>query len=361
LTFPAAALALDADLPLRAVCLRRLIACSLRLLVEHRFFDDAYDFLHSISAIPARVSAFIDSAYFPALSRGGVLASLEKCIKHRDPTLSQTRDLWSGLAAFLSERRMLHHLFHVNYETRRHLEDAAAAALELFALPDASPHRRLAHLSHALFCLTEAVHFRTHPHERTLPPFRPRDGDGLEDVERLLALARFMQDAVQFCIDAGVPFRDEYNAFRGSECAVELAAALTVSGAEDRAEELCRIAGVDKGVVRRKACRSIAAMPTQQLVGCVRRNRGVWGDEVYGELLKCSAVGENPNTILVVIAACWPDYRDQCVRFIEYGYLTEAFSCAMAYGLVQYVPLIAYRASQIADVEIVRNCEKILA
>jgi hypothetical protein len=312
-----------------------------------------------IDDVEKRVPLFIHYVYYTALAHGGDLSSIEKYIKQRDPLLMKTQVLWDGLSNFFNKRRMLHNLFHLNYEIRNHYEDAAFAALELFD-EESSMSLRVSHLSHAQYCLYEAVHYRTNPQEKIVPPFQCRKSQTLPSIQRLLELTSFLQSTVQYCLESRVPFTSEYNILKGKEQVISLGAMLMSIGADERVAKLCALGKIEVGVVLKRLYQNMCELPVPELLSGIKKNRGRWGSERCSELLKCAALGKAPGSILVLISICWADPHEQCLRFIEYGYFTEAFSHAMAFSMKPLIPLIAYKAAMLGDAEIVGNCQKIL-
>jgi hypothetical protein len=193
-----------------------------------------------------------------------------------------------------------------------------------------------------------------------VPPFQPRKSQTLPSIQRLLELTSFLQSTVQYCLDSRVRFTSEYNILKGKEQMISLGAMLMSIGADDRVRKLCGLGKIEVQVILKKLCQNMCELPVPELLARIQKNKGMWGSERCSELLKCAALGPAPGSILVLISICWADPHDQCLRFIEYGYLTEAFSHAMAFSMKPLIPLIAYKAATLGDLEIVGNCQKIL-
>jgi hypothetical protein len=319
-------------------------------------FDQLYSLLVSVDD---PISSFIHGAYLAALSRAGTLIALEKYIHQVDPDLLHTRHLWAGLSTFLTARSMFHNLFHLNCKIRNHLEDAALSACDLFAA-EPSAARKLSYLSHAQFCLSEALHFRL-SRAPLSPPFRPRAGASAADVERQLARTSFLHAIVQFCLESAIPFRDKYNFLSERADPVALGALLLTRGGGDKVAELCRLADVDRRAIDARVAAIVAALPVPELLPCIRENARHWGPGVPGAILRSVAQQQDAAAVLVVVSACWADAAERCAVFIEYGLLMEAFTAAMAYRIQEFIPLIAHRASLVGLADVVKNCERILA
>jgi predicted phosphohydrolase len=77
-------------------------------------------------------------------------------------------------------------------------------------------------------------------------------------------------------------------------------------------------------------------------------------------LLKRLAIGDNRAWISTIIFTCWDKAEDQCVLLLEYDYLMEGFQTALAAKQQHFVSLVAYKASLVGNLDLVRSCEKLL-
>jgi hypothetical protein len=142
--------------------------------------------------------------------------------------------------------------------------------------------------------------------------------------------------------------------------AVALGAMLLTHGGGDKVDELYRVTDVDRSTVEARVCEIVAALPVDALLPCIRQNAAHWGGNLPSALLQRVAMRQERGSFLVLVSTCWADGVKRCAVFIEYGLVMEAFTAAMAYHVKEFLPLIAYRASLMGRLDVVKNCERIL-
>jgi hypothetical protein len=219
---------------------------------------------------------------------------------------------------FASKHSLLHTLFAV-HALRNSFEDAALTALDIFNIEESAP-RQLAQISHAQFTLSQAIHYRTTPDANLAPPYRPSSSHTLENLEKLLELAAFMQSVVEFCMERQIAFKGEYNLIRGNG-AVVLGAVLLLNDADILFRRLLELVKTPLAGITRAAGALLAELPLAALLkslkGLVTKQNAVVGKEVTSATLRRIAVGQNRATIATIIITCWSKAEDQCSFFLD--------------------------------------------
>jgi hypothetical protein len=234
-------------------------------------------------------------------------------------------------------------LYHVNFAVRNRPDEAAHAALELFGAAE-SNERRLSQLSHAQGCLVQAIY----------------SGQGKSEAQALLCRAEYLHAVLELFVEKNWVFRSEYNILRGRDEGIALAVFFFLNGVEKHCRALGALIGIDRNLIVTMAVRQIARLQGSQLVDFIAKRRDVLPKAFFDAILRVMVRGDNRACVLVVISNCWADLRDQCVRFLEYGFLPEAFSRAVDGGFRELIPVIAYRASVMGQIEICLSCQKVL-
>jgi hypothetical protein len=314
------------------------------------------------SDLSQRIELFSRSVFPAALSGKTGVQSLLKYIKQKDPTLTQTRALWMSFTTFCEEQNLLYTLFEVHV-LRNSFDEAALTALDLFHREELAS-KQLAQLMHAQFCLSESLHYRTNPGETTTPPFRPKGSENVDSIRNLITLTEFLQSVVEFCMQRQVRFLKDYNILKSGQTAVSLAALLLVTCADALLEKLSKLIPVNMKDVTAKAGELLAELPLTEILRDMKdlvALRPQLARELNSVLLKKLALGDNRPWITTIILTCWEKAEDQCVLLLEYDYLMEGFQTALAAKQQHLVPLVAFKASLIGNLDLVRSCEKLLA
>jgi hypothetical protein len=334
---------------------------SLKMHVILRHFDSAYSEVLAVKGAEKRIRLFIYSVWLPAISHGHNRKSLVKFFLEQDPLLSRTRILWNGLMEFASKHSLLHTLFAV-HALKNSFEDAALTALDIFDLEESAP-RQLAQISHAQFTLSQAIHYRTTPDANLAPPYRPSSSHSLENLEKLLELTAFLQSVVEFFMERQIVFKGEYNVIRRNG-AVVLGAVLLLNDADILFRRLLELVKTPLAGITRGAGAPLAEMPLAALLKnlkkVIAKQSAVVGKEVTSATWRNIATGQNRATIATIIMTCLSKAEDQCSFFLEYNYLMEAYSTALASHTKALVPAIAARASALGSFDLVLNCAKLL-
>jgi hypothetical protein len=335
-------------------------SASLVMFTSLKLFDQVYSTLMNCE-ITQRLELFTRSVFPAAISAKGGFTSLVKYIKQRDSALSATRSLWMGLTTFCEDHNLLYTLFEI-HRLRNYFDDAAMVALDLFHREDVTS-RQLHQLAHAQFCLSESLHYRSNPEEKTFPAFRPRESQSVESIQSLLTITEFLQAVVEFCMQRQVLFMRDYNILKSGQTAVMLGALLLITGGDQLLEKLGRLTPVTIADVTVKAGEMLSDLPLPDILRNMKeliQARPALARELNTALLKRIAMSDNRAYIPTIIITCWTKPEDQCILFLEYGYLMEGFQTALTAKLQHYLPMIAYKGSLLGDVTIVRSCEKML-
>jgi hypothetical protein len=330
----------------QAVCARSITAHA-----ELRHFSSAFGLLMEIDRT-ARVDRFISSIFENAVASRPNIAKLEKYIKAHDPNLEQTGSLWAALSDYALSRQMFHILFHINFAIRNHFELAASAALELFDLANRN-ELRLSYLSHAKACLLEAIGSRRSSSE-------PEPGS-LPDLQAVLLKVDYLQSVLEFCTERDLPFLRDYNILKGKPAGMALGVFFMLHGAEEFTKACCALMNIREEEVPPNAALSLAKLPSSELVAFLLANLKILPPPFLDLVLRTVVKTANRDSALVIISCCWTDPADQCTRFLECGLIPEAFGRAVDHRFRHLLPLIAYHASLLGQVEICASCEKALS
>jgi hypothetical protein len=332
---------------------------SIAMNISLRFFEPAYKRLMGIRRLPDRVKIFINSCYSTALARGGLLMSMEKFFFKQDPTLSVTESLWDGLVSYLQDRKLFENALRLLTVLHR-FEDASFIAIELFS-QETVVTRQISRLSHIRYGFSESIYFRTHPQSGGLPPFRAMAGKMAADIERMIELTDVMHVVIDFCHEAQLPFRPEYNVLKLNVPPIQLAADLLINQGFSQFEALNRVLPVPIRKLHVRMGEAMAVLPLQELLRALVsfKERSIEiAQELATIIIRRIALGPNRQTISTVIVTCWPKPADQCPLFLEFGYLQEAFSSGKKAKLTHLMPMIAHRASMAGEFEIMKACQK---
>ena len=333
---------------------------AIALLVYSKRFEPAYQLLMDIKDEGQRAEAFIYDFYYPSITRD--IRSLEHFFKQQDPDLSTTNKLWDALASFCRQKK-LNETFYRQAKFRNHHDEAALAALDLVDQEEDIP-RKLAHVSHAMYHLAEAIHARSNPDVQMRPPYVPSRSYSSTSLQRVMELTQMLQQSIDFCNENGIPFRREYNLVKSDDNAAELGALFLIYGADDLLEQLCQAVSLNRQDITARASGALARMPIKQLLQFLQ-NLSARDPELSKQmsksLLQSFTECDNRGVVLTVIVNCFQDPQEQCRLFLEYGYVAEAYSTAVASQMHEFIPLIGYRASLLGNKEIVETCYRALA
>ena len=329
---------------------------AISMLVYGSRFEQAYQLLMDIKDTGQREEAFIYDFYYPAITRG--MNKLESFFKRKDPSLSATNSLWDALASFCRQHKLTES-FYRQAKFRNHLDEAAFAALDLVD-EEENIEKKLAHISHAMWCLSESLRARTDPDVQMTPPYVQSRSYPSSGIQRIMELTEMLKRAIDFCMENEIPFRREYNFVKNAENAAELGGLFLLYGADDLLDDLCRLASLNRQEITGHASVAIARLPLQQLLTFLmnmRQRDPALSQHLNKSVLKSLTEREDRGGVLMVIVNCFADQpQEQCCLFLEYGYVAEAFNTASASGMHDLIPLIGYRASLLGNKDIVETC-----
>jgi hypothetical protein len=174
-------------------------------------------------------------------------------------------------------------------------------------------------------------------------------------------LTDVMHIVIDFCQEAQLPFKPEYNVLKLDVPPVQLAADLLINQGFHQFEALNRVLPVPVRKLHVKMGEAMAALPLQELLPALvsLKERSI---EVAQELatlvIRRIVLGPNRQTISTIIVRCWPNPADQCPLFLEFGYIPEALSSGKKAKLTHLMPMIAHRAAMAGEFEIMKSCQK---
>lgn len=329
-----------------------------RVTSSLKLIDVAYQLLMRLEDENDRVNAFINDLYYYAVT-SDMFKSLNKYIMTQDVKMLITKNLWDGLIEYAKQHELKQTMFNI-YLVRNMFDEAAITSLELF---DQSTvlSQRLSYISHAAYCLNEAIHCReTHTTPEGVP-YQPNPAKSIEDLMSLRSMVKFQLDLTQFCTENQVEINDTFDLTKNKQATIKVGAALLMNKAYEILDELTKLSPIKMKDILAQVAVFLAEKELNELLKFLQEFRVIRPDlaqDLQPVLLEAIADSPNHKYLLYLIMTCWQNPEDQCLYFIANDYVAEAFAISSTKNIKHLFPLIAYRASLLGKDDMVENCLK---
>lgn len=332
------------------------------LLVAHKYLNIAYQMLMHLgnqneSELP---QAFISYFYKSALC-SDYIQNTEQFLISQDPSLIITKSLWDNLVSFFQKHEMFNSLYKV-YTIRNQPEEAAEVKLKIFNDEKSLPHK-IALIGHAIYCLTNAIHYREHPEFQKEPKFVPNPSKNLDDIIKEKSLFEFMLKICEFCNDRQIPYINEYSLLDLRKDHTKLAVLLFLNGETQLLFELSKYIQISKDHIVQVSAKELSTKNFPDIVSSI--NTVFENDPAFGleyldlVLIQLSFISSYKMIIVLIMTFC-KDPELQCKKMIEYDFLTEAYSVIATLKNKDLIPLAAHRASQLGQLDLLMNFQSLL-
>jgi len=335
-------------------------AC-LSILVSFFLFSNAYQSLLSIPLLNSKVECFIHSFFLPGICSMKPM-ELEKYIISQDPQLIITKELWEGLSLYFLRHKMHHGLFYV-HQIRNRLEDAAMVVLTLFNEAK-SLEEKLCLIGHAKYALTESINCRTKPNHLINPPFQPSN-QSLDEIIQISSVVDLQLEICLVCHHNHIEFSDRMNLIASSEAVEPIAAILILRGMKN--SRLYTLLGnkyqIDRNKLLQMACYELRKKTINQSfddLKALKKSDPSFVVDILPFMVRSLSEGRDWYCIPSCIVELEADPRKQALYFLEFDFLAEAYAHIIVHNLVDYVPLLAMKASLLGNSVLVENCSKIM-
>lgn len=318
---------------------------AISFMISYKEYQKAYGILISIPDVENQIDAFIRYFFF-AFTFNNDLAQMEELIKMMDQDFELTGHLFDGIVKFFERSNLSNGLLQI-YLIREQYNEAAKTALDLLSTAT-SLSIRISLLGHAIRCINQL------------------GSSSDKDILRLKKRIEIQYFFYQKCVENGIELNNEsYDLIHDDNQAANVCAVLMLNKSTPLIDEILSIIEVNMKSVSEKICKILCYEKLQFIVSFIQdlsHSNQQLLRYIRPEILKALSQTNNRQYILSLIMLCYSTYEEQCLLFIEYDFLVEAFAHARSEkSLLKHLPLIAYRASTTGNKEIVNNCVQMLA
>ena len=183
------------------------------------------------------------------------------------------------------------------------------------------------------------------------PGFVPKQGETTHSISQLKGIVDLQFSILVYFMSMHLQFSAEFDVLSNPSAGTNVVAVLMINGngSKQLTREMVEAqTNVDMQQVTTKMCEIIAKESPKNVEKFIRRARS--DSRTFpafkAQLLRSVAVGDGGSFTLALISLIANDDRERCCLFIEYNFLSEAYTQAICNNFRDLVPLIAYKASQ---------------
>ena len=261
-----------------------------------------------------------------------------------------TESVWKALSAYLNSRNM-NYILSEAYLARGQLEDVAQVS---YRLCTESPliSNKVFHIANAVNALLESEKQSERKVSRTME-MSEEERQNMKDVFQLLYdVYNFLYR--QHVVELRIEDRDH-----DPDGVIVTGSLLVELKNEELLERFVSTFQISKAKIFAHFFDKMSAREPQDVIAYVdatKNDKGFWA-MYHHEFVRSLACSKNSSIIAIVIHDICPP--DQVIGLLlECDRLKEAYTCAINKNNLDLLPLIAFRASQLGDTDLVRFCEK---
>jgi len=328
---------------------------AIRMLSALGFLDPAFSILCSLNQSEEFSNTFIHDFFYPNISKGKTV-ELVKFLYNRDPGLSFLSPYFIDLIGFLHQRKMYHSLFSflsmINW-----LENAAMISIECFN--NVGDFRtKMNMLFHAEELLTQSIAIR-HGQIESSPdtfPFRPSEmvEEQIITMHKIISVqskvfSMAFKKKEQYILDSMTKIFD-------IDSAINTIGVLIDFGYYSLAEEICSTFELSLSDALKDAVIRLSKSSLDIILSFIKKTQSqkTIMKAIFKPLLNNIIQSDKWYYLPIIITTTHDDPRSQCSLFLDYGFISEALDVATRKSCWDFIPIIAYKASQTGNSSVVQ-------